>query len=1114
MFRDPQFNLPIADLLPSLPTAPSGVQLRSPLFEGYDRDAPFFRWATSLDDIRLNQSRAAFTDAAGVSHIGPDNVGFEISKRVGADRHDGVQRVGVFANHGEVESWIRWNWLQSFFGSQEPLSVAHFDGHGDEMRARSAELRTDVETDSQRSFFELAALNSHSCGISSFLASLAAHRIIDPAKWYFKSIVDSWPDHHFWYQEKPRFIGSQCTTTPMQFDLEVEHGVVSDSSVAIMTPDVADIDIDMYFYVDNPRELALAIKKTIKSAFHSPLVNIVTSPGWEDQTLAIALAKLHVELLQEEPNATTLSGLVGTVFDLLKAEGEKNIANQTYGKRGDKILYSDFAHAELTDRDEFLRILLLDLDDPEVDLAATPPDPSTAEATFYYKPQGTFAERESFIARSVETDLEHMLLPALRESPFKDVRDLASNFAGQPPTSNNMLVARAAMLPEIPGEEPMTALFEVMAPVDHAISKIAFHLLHNFGRDKDSTLSDMTLLLGVFKADDITERPLAIKQSLLGFFHVLSHESDVYSYRFGNYAVPLAQVDNWRGRVSAGIQGIFSDTRFTADIDAGIADRTFTVVDVANILEVDGGGVVRARLQNGTRVVDYDFSFARGQGAPELYAHAIINGFAYLNDEGLVVFPTRENGANVTRWEVADRDVVGSQRRAEIRAAVDTWQSDSGRQNHVPKLEAGALFRQCTETLHRGLLLAESAVGNSDDPSSLAIVKIARKLYSSMESWQVGEVNKCLEELTTRISDTSRPIPEVQLLRFLMLENSPNYNFLMNWMAEDGAYHFLNHRFNCKAEEKLRNGEESSFITGLQATLLADLPLPPALIARLMGFADIADVDRESIGRPIFWRGNTAVCQDPALGIFKLDATRLSPDETRKLVVWHSRTVEAAAYRDPANTKDQSEMVKWLASCKLQQAEQDAICLGIHGTSWKAQQAEQAAHERTDEARLHINAELEAAKAEFDVLVQTLSDDYHDLLKIEPLFWDKYSGRGGSVDKVTDRDGKGTVSELAEAILKYPFPVGRLNNDHILERWQPYSSWSHPFADEANLARRYRLRSANIREFMSQDGYWGRDEEFQRARTMTGFQYWVDRNVGSVFRSLKGILGSAFSLKA
>ncbi|MBN1353635.1 MAG: hypothetical protein JW994_03070 [Candidatus Omnitrophica bacterium] len=648
-----------------------------------DPDAPFFQWITSTEEIKVNPNRKAAMTVDGRIHTGPNSVGMTIEKE------GFVQEVGILANHGEAEPWTRWCYTRGTFGEKKKLSWAHIDGHGDEMRAATSREREADEWEG-KPFFDLYVQGDESYGISSFLAGLAEDGILDPDKWYFRSIVDTWDGkgtvkNGFWYKERPRFIGGQYPGTAMQYDFNPEHGIIADQSVYEMRPDVTDVDLDFLYYVEDPREIAYAVKKAVKTMYYSPMVIIVPSPGWIDQRLAVLYARLITELLQARLDEDKIKRYTEELYKWLQELAQDYYHKKRNIRRSDWLFsrYRNVSESQKEiDINEMRRIFTLPLDAEELKFTSKVPDNDEAEISFYYESQGTVSEWAERSRAVVRLEL-HKLLSALRRSKFEKMRKLAEGYKKQEATTASMLQERADELSDIPGER-MAEYFKKACPVDMEIAKIAYHLTEK-ASENTKFLKDIHLLLGIMKSEGLSEHPIGIKHSILSFFSVFAQESGIFHYSFDSFEHQLLGLHNWRSRMGS-IGGMYTSA-FAALIEEGEGEGSITAVDLANVLEVDGGGERTVELMKAKQPECrglYTFSFRKGdQRMPELYASLLVKGYIYLDQKGNISTLDDTHGG-IDKWVVVDRDVNGRKRRQAIRKAISGHLAPQGRKINEP----------------------------------------------------------------------------------------------------------------------------------------------------------------------------------------------------------------------------------------------------------------------------------------------------------------------------------------------------------------------------------------------------------------------------------------------
>lgn len=622
----------------------------------YDQSQPVMRRITSTEEITINPNRNAYSDYQGTAFAGPDNMMMDIEKPIGIDGELGIQRIGIFSNHGETAPFVLWNWLQGFFKGHRRLSKLNMDGHGDEMRSQTSNP-WDMKNAQGKTLFELAVEGGNKYGISSFHAGLVEAGVYDPEQWWLKTLIDRWDNNSFCYQERPRFIGLQDTM--IQFDCEVEAGTASDEQVRQAVPDVADIDIDYLYYVEDPQEIAYAIKKGAALANRSPMVNVITSPGWLDQELSVAYAKLHIELLKPQPDELLIDKYLEEMHKRLEMLGRKNMECGQKHIRNDGILYGDFANMTDATRAENIakmkKILLLDFDDPKLAFRAEAPDKNTTEASFYYSSLGTMSEREAKAKVISELEIEHKLVPALLSSQYREVQEVGEELRdGKLFTSPKDLQSRADELPDLP-QDRMSEEWRILCPEDYNIAKIAHHMKENLSNGEKEFGKDLRLMLGILKSDKITRCPVALKLSILGFLSRLGLEMIDIRIPLFNYPCPpihvnLSEMANWRGRIT-GINGAYVQNPMVMDHITG----AFTPREISQTLEIDGGGKANLVATNGNFTEEVEFSFtACGQAAPELFARALAGGYFFMDGPpskgGKVISAAGENKGE--RWDI------------------------------------------------------------------------------------------------------------------------------------------------------------------------------------------------------------------------------------------------------------------------------------------------------------------------------------------------------------------------------------------------------------------------------------------------------------------------------
>jgi hypothetical protein len=212
--------------------------------------------------------------------------------------------------------------------------------------------------------------------------------------------------------------------------------------------------------------------------------------------------------------------------------------------------------------------------------------------------------------------------------------------------------------------------------------------------------------------------PQTLRHSVLAFLSRLGRESTLFEYQYKSLEGQQMELHNWRQRIT-GIQGIHADPAFVKELNTVV-----TLDDIAETLNVDGGGSVRVKLghANRTEVVDVSFATA-GQSAPEFYAHALVSGVVYRDAMGRIVAPGRAGGEGITEWRVQDRSVLRSERIEKLQGICGTWECGEGTAE-IP------FVTQLRETLMTSL--QQSFI---DAQEAWNAVSSSAEKYDEMKSW-------------------------------------------------------------------------------------------------------------------------------------------------------------------------------------------------------------------------------------------------------------------------------------------------------------------------------------------------------------------------------------------
>ncbi len=810
----------------------------------FDDQKPVHQWVQPkrlFESIKLNPSREAYRDVLGKPFFGPNNVTMSY-ERVNRKGEKFTQWSSTLSNHGESGYWRRYARLRhpELRTLGRPLRVLHIDGHGDEMGASSAPLPDEKLSDPKLPLFAQATVNDQRVGISAFNVENIQDGTIDAANFYVKSLGSEWGDEEmdgFCYRVIPKCV-PEAGGTMLQLDLEREtvsgNNIVPDAAIVhndAMTPDVVEIDLDFFYYMEDPEKIARAIRKVVQMSRDAILIDKVWSPGWMDEGVAEHLDHLIQILLLSENEICELgrdreslvSQVLSGLYDRYSALAERNVQENNLNIDSTHTLYNRFrrkgskmAWNRTKQRDmERMRNILLGEDLFLRDRV----DPKRTRGYHYYKRQeGDALAAERHSENVSELEVEQKLLPGFLLSKYQSVRELGGSFESFVTIEEHELIDRAQQIDFAPQQGRLLEAAKKISPADVALATIMGNLERNMGTMTEREVcEDLRLLLRVLKSD-ISDHPQAMRHSILAFFHAFGLETGLYEYRFHEFLSHLQELDNWSGRLTD-LNGPYADAAFVTKMEDGIDSGEVTIFDVGSTLEIDGGGKRTMEIcledNNGnptTTAKHITFCFGMddpsSQGAPELYAHAVVNGYVYLDADGHLYLPKQKKNnskpagfmqrvftatqqkfrllllgssepyveqgdddepeefdlnagmkidvpAGVTRWRVLDRDIEGSVRRMRNSDAVSSqWQ----RASSTAVLPDGSFLAECAllHELHEIVTLARStrkrATYDSDDMTSKSMQYLAglqdlEKLYNAIQSWDFTEARRKLERL-------------------------------------------------------------------------------------------------------------------------------------------------------------------------------------------------------------------------------------------------------------------------------------------------------------------------------------------------------------------------------
>ncbi len=657
-----QYTLPISAILVVLR---EHGDVPDHILEQFDHSKPILQKIQSPREFTLNPNRRAYTDVQMHSFAGPDNMEMTIQQDGPGGPFE--QKVFMGANHGEIAAWLLAQWLQ-LPELRPAFLLIRRDGHGDEMGSDESEtFGKDGEP-----FFALAMKNDQVNGISSFLSNLAKRGVIQN-EWYFGSLIDKPND--FYYIEKKRFMGGENGL--LQHDLAPEHGIVRTKDLP--KADIYDIDVDYLYHVGYPEQIAWAIRQTVEQARKAKYVTSISSPGWMDEELGVLYAKLHVELIRpkNQRDDAHVEECVRSIYARLEVLGKKYATDEAYvpalyvknkkEKSDGSSLYYYFGFpARSVNRETHIRTMIDILQNGNCD--DMPRHMIDDKMSFYAKDLGTIDEKLRKDRRRADLEMQFGLAPALLRSPWRVLQELGREFSQIHPVYPPQLQAGAYDLPnDNPAYETDNTHWS-SDQVDLYVAKIADHVREGRCDSEQSFKNYITLLIGALKVD-MSEQPLSLKHSILAFLSRLGRESGLFDYQYRGLKGQQSELHNWRQRIT-GIDGIYADPTFVKQLNTVV-----TLDDIADVLNVDGGGRARLRLKHGDTVEEVDVCFkTAGQGAPELYAHSMVQGVIYRDETGRIVSSGNAAEPGVTEWQVLDRNVGRSQRSARLKRTARSWE--------------------------------------------------------------------------------------------------------------------------------------------------------------------------------------------------------------------------------------------------------------------------------------------------------------------------------------------------------------------------------------------------------------------------------------------------------
>ena len=726
-------------------------ELNPEALQNFDPNSPLFEWVNDTTDFAINHHRYAYESVKGEQFVGSNNMGMVIEKTDNEGKPF-EQVVMLVCNHGEVAAPVKWLHSHGFFGDPtKPVRMVQWDGHADATGADNAPVIDEEQKQlvDQSSLFEEATVNDQENSIASYNTSLIEKGVLDPRHVYLKSNADSWSDadaDSCFYHMHYRFSGARGC---MELDIEPENGIVTDRQMHEVPVDWSNGDMDMHYYEQEPRTIAWSIRK--KAAFdnNAPLVTLTPSPGWMDQELAMLHCQINAELLYPQKNRDRIRRYVEQLYERMQQLGRENVANDTNpDTRSGSPLYQNYATVTDAQRDndieEMLSILLVE----DVEFRREV-DPNQFEVSYYNEPKGTYEEliRQERVAVGLE--LQHKLLPSLARSPYARIQALSGEFESAIATTDNVLLEREGALPDDVREQACKEKKNT-APVDYAITKIVRNLRDHFiEMSEDEVVNDLRMLLGILKANDITERPIAIQREILEFCNIFGMETGLWDYEYSSHQ---NQPKNWASRM-ASINGQIADRAAT--------DSVLTMHEVSSVLDVAGGGHVTVTLEENDNaentkpfVLSYGMNDPRRQAAAEILAHMYVNGHVWQDKNGHVMLPINgEIDEEWVRWNVTDKNTNLTDRIGTMHNTAQQWtpatsatssESDEWQdtQNLLRAFSGAILNIRKTISLPTYDLHTEKDVHQELRP----VLALGEQCYQAVQSW---DYNTALSSLDT-----------------------------------------------------------------------------------------------------------------------------------------------------------------------------------------------------------------------------------------------------------------------------------------------------------------------------------------------------------------------------